>query len=95
MLRYHGTSYGPVSVTSQCSIKPSGLISGMEAFFDLSYMVLQGNVQKKGTPLSNFILNYGLRKFVHSTFIIKTCCQLGSTQVDAQSMINWTVGQLS
>ena len=68
---------------------------GMGTSFHLSYTVLlkgnSGIFQNKGTSLSNFVLNSGLRKFCFGISIAETCYWLGSTKVDAQNMINWTV----
>jgi len=82
-----GTSYGPVSVTSQYSIETAErieLVLGMEASFHLSYIVLRlerkfGYLQKKGTFLWNFVLNYGLGKLCFSISIVEMCYRLSST----------------
>jgi len=106
MLSIRGTSHEPVSVclsvTSRCSTKTAErieLVFGMWASFHPSYTVLKGNsgVSKyKGTSLSNFVLNTGLRKFRHGISTVETCYQLSSRKVDAHSVINWAVvGQLS
>ena len=53
-------------------------------------------MQNKGTFLWNFFVNSGLRKSRYGTSIVQTCYQLSWTEVDAQSVLNWTVvGQLS
>jgi len=85
-----------LSVTSRCSIKTAEQIElflGMWASFHPSYTVLKGNsvISKNKGHLWNFVLNSGLRKFRHSISIIKTCYQLSSRKVDAQSVINWAV----
>jgi len=55
-----------------------------------------GYLQNKGTFLWNFAAYSGLIKFRHDRSIVEMCYQLSSTQVDAQSVINWTfVGLLS
>ena len=75
------------------------LVFGMWAFFHPSYAVLKANSvisKNKGTSLWNFVLNSGLRKFLHGISILEMCYQLSSRKVDAQSVINWAVvGQLS
>jgi len=97
-----GTSFGPVSVTSRCSVKTDErieLVFGVGASFHLSYTVLEekfGISRNKGSSLWIFVLNSGLRKFCHGMSVAKMCYQLSSRKVDAQSMINWAViGQLS
>jgi len=87
-----------LSVTSWCSIELTvriELVFDMEAYFDLSYTVLQGNLgisKNKGTSL----WISGHRKFRHDRYIVEMCHELCSTKVDAQSMINWIViGHLS
>jgi len=97
-----GTSYGPVSVTSQCCVETVeliGLIFGMKASFNLSYLVLYRNLgisKNKGTSLWKFAPNSAFRKFHHSISIVKVCYQLSSRKVDAPSIINWAIlGQLS
>jgi len=55
-----------------------------------------GIFKNKGTSLWNFVPNSGLRKFCFGISIVETCYQLSLRNVDAQSVINWTVvGQLS
>jgi len=108
MRRY--ASYGPVclslwvrlSFTSWSSVEVAGwiqLVFGVGASLCISCTVLKENLaisKNKGTSLGNFVPNSGLRKFHFGISVVKTCCQLGSTKVDAQSVINWTViGQLS
>jgi len=96
-----GTSYGlvSVSVTSHCFIETDIAGFGMEASFSLSFIVLWRNssVYKiKGTSLCNFVLNSRFKKVRHCILIIKTCYQLSSSKVDAQSVIIWTIfGQQS
>jgi len=54
-------------------------------------LVFQKN---KGTPLWNFPLT--LENFAADRLIAEVCYQLSSTNVDAESVINWAVvGQLS
>jgi len=73
-----------LSVTSRCSIELFGwteLVFGMEASFDRSYTVFQGNSRiPKDRPkchsLWNFFLNSGLRKFRHGISIVKVCYRL-------------------
>jgi len=83
------------SVTSRCSIETAERIELVFAwFFHPSYTVLKGNSvvsKNKGTSLWNFVLNSGLEKFRHGISIVKTCYQLSSRKVDAQSVINWAV----
>ena len=108
MLCIRCTSHGPVSVrlcpsvTSWCSIETverMELVFGMWASFHPSYIVLEENPvisKNKGTSLWNFVLNFGLSKFLLGISIVETCYQLSSRKVDAQSVINWAVvGQLS
>jgi len=90
------------SVTSQCSIKMAGwikLVFGTVASFRVSYTELKGNsgiFKNKGTSLWNFHPNSRLRKFCFGISIVEMCYWLSLTEVDAQSMINWTIiGQLS
>ena len=68
------------------------------ASFHLSYTVLKrnSNISKnKGTILWNFVPNSGLRKFLLRCIDRRACNQLSSREVDAQSVITWTVvGQL-
>jgi len=37
-----------------------------------------------GTSVCDFRPNFGLRKLSHGALVVATCCQLSSTQVDAQ-----------
>ena len=86
-----------LSVTSRCSTKTAErieLVFGVWASFHPFYTVLKGNsvISKyKGTSLSNFVLNTGLRKFRHGISTVETCYQLSSRKVDAHSVINWAV----
>jgi len=90
------------SVSSQCSIKMAGwikLVFGTVASFRVSYTELKGNsgiFKNKGTSLWNFHPNSRLRKFCFGISIVEMCYWLSLTEVDTQSMINWTIiGQLS
>ena len=90
-----------VSVTSRCHIETSGRI---ELFFWCGCFLRPAVhwkfrcLQSKRTFSGNFVPNSGLRKCRHArdvTSIVATFCQHSWTKVDAQSVINWTVGQLS
>jgi len=61
----------------------------MGAYFDLPHCVLR----KFGyiTSLWNFSSHSGLDRFRHDRSIVEMCCQLSSTKVDVQNVINWTV----
>jgi len=84
------TSYGPVSVsvcvglsvTSRCSVKMDvriNLVFGVGASFDQSYTafsVNSGMYRNKGTFLSDFFLNAGLRKFRHGISSVERAINL-------------------
>jgi len=67
-----------LSVTTRSSTKTAErieLVFGMRASFQPSHTVLKGNSvisKNKGTPLWNFVLNFGLRKFRHGISIVET-----------------------
>ena len=91
-----------LSATDRSSTKTAEwikLVFGLRASFHPSYTVLKGNSvisKNKGISLWNFVLKSWLRKFRHGISIDKTCYQLSSRKVDAQSVINWAVvGQIS
>ena len=96
MLCIRGTSHRPVSVCLSVSYKSVFYRNGWTnraSFWHVSFLppVLHcvkrkfGYLQNKGTSLSNFDLNSGLRKFRHGISIVETCYQLSSRKVDAQS----------
>ena len=76
--------------------EPSWFLNG--DCFNQSYTVLWGNSgthENRVLPFGNFFLNSGLGKFRHGISIVEMCYRLSSRNVDAQSVITWTVvGQL-
>ena len=90
--------YVCLPLTSRGSIEAAErieLVFGMGASFHPSCTVLTGNSaisKTNGTFLWNFVANSGLGKFCFGISIVETCYQLSSRKVDAQGVINWTVG---
>ena len=72
---------------------------GIGAFLHLFYAVLKGNsiiFKNKGTFPWNFVPNCVLRKVLLPHIDRRTCYQLRSRKVDAESVMNWAVvSQLS
>ena len=101
-----GICYGPVSVSvsdkSRCSIETDGRIKldgGTDATFNLSYNVMRKfrYLQNKLTSFWNFVLNSGLRKFIHgmSYSTSRLCCQISLTKTNARILNNRPYTQLS
>jgi len=90
--------YVCLPLTSRGSIEAAErieLVFGKGASFHPSCTVLTGNSvisKTNGTSLWNFVPNSGLGKFCFGISIVETCYQLSSRKVDAQGVINWTVG---
>jgi len=99
-LCYHGTSYGPVSVCHKSVFYRNGRTFDWFLAWrllltspTLCCKEIQVSNKNKGTFLLNFFLTL---KICRGISIVETCYKLSSRNVDAQSVINWTiVDQLS
>ena len=85
-----------LSVTSQCSVEMDGqieLVFSLVVSLDLSYTLYckEIQLQNEDTFLWNVVLNTNLGKFRPGISIVEIYYHLSSTNMDAQSVINWTV----